>query len=109
MKYFSYEFKKATNLWKLYILSKIHEKFHSAPGRLLISNSGISIEICLEFLDYPLKPTMPKGWSYMKDSDGFINKSKNHSTINDNAVLVNSGPSGLYPRIPNKVGLRGFK
>ena len=41
-----------------------------------------------EFLDYDLKPIMQKGWSHTKYSVDFINKTKNLSTIPDNAILV---------------------
>ena len=88
MKYFTYEFKKATNFGKLYLLPKIHKRLHNVPGRPVISNCGSPTEKCSEFLDHHLKPIMQKGWSYIKDSGDFINKTKNLSTIPDNAILV---------------------
>ena len=36
IKYFTYEFKKATNFGKLYLLSKIHKRLHNFPGRPVI-------------------------------------------------------------------------
>ena len=52
---------------------------------------------------------MQKGWSYIKDSGDFINKTKNLSTIPDNAILVTADVVGLHPSIPHEAGLRALK
>ena len=109
MKYFTYEFKKATNFGKLYLLPKIHKRLHNVPGRPVISNCGSPTEKCSEFLDHHLKPIMQKGWSYIKDSGDFINKTKNLSTIPDNVILVTADVVGLYPSIPHEAGLRALR
>ena len=57
-KYFSTEFKKATNLCKLYLLLKIHKRLENVPGRPVISNCGTPAEKVSEFLDSQLKPVM---------------------------------------------------
>ena len=54
MKYFTYEFKKATNFGKLHLLPKIHKRLHNVPGRPVISNCGSPTEKCSEFLDHHL-------------------------------------------------------
>ena len=76
LKYFTYEYKKVSNLGKLYILAKIHKRLHNVPGRPVISNCGTPTEKASEFLDYHLKPIMQRGKSYIKDSGDFINKIK---------------------------------
>ena len=38
LKYFTVEFKKATNLGKLYLLPKIHKRLENVPGTPVISN-----------------------------------------------------------------------
>ena len=38
MKYFTYEFKKATNFGELYLLPRIHKRLLDIPGRPVISN-----------------------------------------------------------------------
>ena len=52
---------------------------------------------------------MQEGWSYIKESDDFINKTKNLSTIRDNAILVTADVVGLYPSIPHEAGLRALR
>ena len=68
-----------------------------------------SLKKCSEFLDHHLKPIMQKGWSYIKDSGDFINKTKNLSTIPDNAILVTADVVGLYPSILHEAGLRALR
>ena len=58
LKYFTYGYKKVSNLVKLYLLPKIHKRLHNVPGRTLISNCGTPTEKASEFLDYHLKPIM---------------------------------------------------
>ena len=52
---------------------------------------------------------MPKGWSYIKDSSDFINKTKNLSIIPDSAILVTGDVVGLYPSITHEAGLRALR
>ena len=66
LKYFSYEYRKATSIGKLYFIPKTRKTIHNVPGRPLISNCGTPTEKCSEFLDYHLKPLMRRGWSYIK-------------------------------------------
>ena len=57
-KYFSYNYKKSTNLGKMNLLPKIHKRLEIVPGRRVISNCGTRMKKVSEFLDYHLKPTM---------------------------------------------------
>ena len=52
---------------------------------------------------------MQKGWSYIKHSGYFINKTKNLSNIPDNAILVTVDVVGLYPSIPHEAGMRALR
>ena len=52
--YFNFNFKKATNLGKLYLLPKIHKGLSNLPGRPLISNCGTPTEKVSEFPDHQL-------------------------------------------------------
>ena len=108
LKYFTYEYKKATNLGKLYLLPKIHKRL-SVPGRPVISNCGTPTEKTSEFLDYHLKPIMQKGKSYIKDSGDFINKIKSIENIPEGSILVTADVVGLYPSIPHEAGLNALR
>ena len=72
--YFTYSFKKATSLGKLYFLPKIHKRLSAVPGRPVISNCLTPTEKVVEYLDYILKTIMQESWSYIKDSDDFLKK-----------------------------------
>ena len=64
---------------------------------------------CSEFLDNHLKPIIQKGWSYIKNSGDFINKTKNLSIIPGNAILVTVEVVGLYSSIPHEAGLTALR
>ena len=52
---------------------------------------------------------MQESWSYIKDSEDFINKIGQIGDIPDNAILVTADRVGLYPSIPNNAGLKATK
>ena len=106
LKYFTYEFKKTTNLGKFYLLPKIHKRLENVPGRPIISNCGAPTEKSSECLDFHLKSIMQNGASYIKDSNNFKSKIKNIDIPND-APLVIVDVVGLYPSIPHEAGLSG--
>ena len=107
LKYFSYQYKKSTNLGKMYLLPKIHKRLFDVPGRPVISNCGTPTEKVSEFLDYHLKPVMQEGKSYIKDTGDFLQKIRNINNIPENAILVTADVVGLYPSIPHQEGLFG--
>ena len=65
VKYFSYDFKKTSNVDKFYLLPKVHEQLFNVPGRPGISSYGTPTEKASEFLDFYLKPLMQSDWSYI--------------------------------------------
>ena len=81
LKYFTIEFKKATNLGKLYLLPKIYKPLENVRGRPVVSNCDTPTEKVTEFLDSQMKPVMQSSWLYIKDSGDFIKKIKNTGTI----------------------------
>ena len=109
MKYFTYEYKKACNLGKLYLLPKIYKRLFNVPGRPVISNCGRPTEKFSEFLDHHRKPVMQKGLSYIRDSQHFLEKIKTIGSVPENAFLVTADVVGLYPRIPHQAGLKALK
>ena len=108
LKYFTNEFKKATNLGRFYLLPKIHKRLENVPGRPVISNCGAPTEKASEFLNFHLKSIMQNGASYYKDSNNFKSKIKNINIPND-ALLVTADVVGLYPNIPHEVGLSALR
>ena len=44
LKYFTYEYKKSTNLGKVNLLPKIHKHLNNIPGRPVISNCAVRTE-----------------------------------------------------------------
>ena len=109
LKYFSYEYRKATNFGKLYFVPKIHKRLQNVQVRPFISNCGTPTEKCSEFLDYHLKPLMQNGWSYIKDSGDFIKRTRNLGSIPKNAILITADVVGLYPSIPHEAGLKALR
>ena len=110
LKYFSYEYKKITNLGKLYLLPKIHKRLENVPGKPVISSCvSTPTEKVSEFLDYHLKAVMQRGRSYIKDSGDFLKKIKNLGSLPENAILVTADMVGLYPSIPHEAGLQALE
>ena len=107
-KYFSYNYKKSTNLGKMYLLPKIYKRLESVPGRPVISNCGTPTEKVSEFLDYHLKPTMQSAKSYIKDSSDFLRKLNDLGKLPENAILVTTDVVGLYPSNPHADGLEAL-
>ena len=108
LKYFTYNFKKATNLGKFYFLPKIHKRLANVPGRPVISDCGTLTEKVSEYLDFLLKPVMQDGWSYIKDTGDF-QKIKRLGKIPEGAILVTADVVGLYPNIPHDLGLQSLR
>ena len=72
LKYFSYSFKNASCLGKMYLLPKIHKRLYNVAGRPIISNCGTPTEKVSEFLDHHLQLVMKSGKSYVKDTGDFL-------------------------------------
>ena len=109
IKYFTYEYKKATNFSKLYFLYKILKRLFEVPGRPVISNCGTPTDKWSEFFDHHLKKVTKKGWSYVKESGDFIKEINNLVSIPENAILVTADMVGLYPSVTHEVVLRALR
>ena len=104
-----YEYKKVTNLGKLYPLSKIHKRLYNVPGRPVISNCGTPTDKVSEFLDHHLKSIKQEGWSCIKNTDDFLKKVQNIRKIHQHSILVTAVVAGLYPSIPHNAVLKALK
>ena len=109
LKYFTYEYQKATNLGKMYLLPKIHKRLSNVPGRPVISNCGTPTEKVSEFLVFQLKSVIQSSKSYIKYGRDFIRKIKDIHYVSSNAILVTADVVGLYPSIPHDSGLKVLK
>ena len=109
MKYFTYKYKKACNLGKLYLLPKIHKRLFNVPTRPVISNCGTPTEKVSELLDHHLKPITQNGISYIRESQHFLEKIKTIGTVHENAILVTADVVGLYPNILHQEDLKALK
>ena len=109
LKYFTYNFKKATNFRKLYFLPKIHKRLSAVPGRPIISSCGTPTEKVAEYLDYILKPVTQESWSYIKYSGDFLKKIKNIGKISEGAILFTADVIGHYPSTSHGAGLETLR
>ena len=71
LKYVSCDFKRTTNIDKLYLLTKIHKWLHNVPGGPVILNCGTSTEKATDVLDF-LEHLMQSSWSIIRDSGDYI-------------------------------------
>ena len=108
-KYLRFEFRKTCNLGKKYLLPQFHKRLSKVPGRPVVLNWRALTEKVSKFIDSHIQPIIRKGWSYMKDSEDFINKSPKLGKIIDYAILVTAVVVGLYPRIPHNFGVSALK
>ena len=52
---------------------------------------------------------MQDGWSYVKDTVGFLKKIKRLGKTPESAILVTADVVGLYPNIPPDLGLQSLR
>ena len=103
--YFKFNFKKVTNVGKLYLLPRIHKRLSNVPRRPVISNCGTPTKKVLKYLDHHFQPVMEEGKSYIKDTSDFLDKLKDLVDMPEGAILVAADVVGLYPSIPHTEGL----
>ena len=103
--YFKFNFKKASDLGKLYLLPEIQENLSNLPGRSVISNWEIPTEKVLGFVDHQLQTLMKQGNLYIKDTGDFLEKL---TAIGKIAILVTVDVVGLYCSFLYYEGLKGL-
>ena len=106
---YSFKYKKACNLGKLYFPPKIHKRLYNLPGRSVISNCGTPTEKASEFFDNHLQPSVQNSWSYIRNSGDLIYRINRTENIPNDAVLVTAAVTGLHPCIPHVAGLKPLK
>ena len=103
--YFKFNFKKATNVGKFYLLPKIHKSLSKVPGCPVISNYVMPTEKISEFLTHHLQALAKQGESYIKDTGDFLEKLKSIGQIPKGAILVTVDVVEFSPSIPHDGGL----
>ena len=72
---------------------------------LVISGCGTCTERISEFVDYHIKPLVPRIPSYIKDTKHFLQELNKLGKLPEGAILVTADVVGLYPHIPHEEGL----
>ena len=88
---------------RFYLLPKIHKSIQNPPGRPIMSGNKHPTEKLSEYVDFHLKPHVPKIKSYLKDTSHFLEIIKD-VTLPPNAKLVTFDVSSLYTNIQHKDG-----
>ena len=104
--YFKFNFKKATNLRKFYLLPKIHKGLNNVPSRPIILNCETPTEKVSEFFDHQLQAITKQGNLYIKDTGDFLEKLIAKGEIPKGAILVTADVVGLYPSILHDEGFK---
>ena len=91
------------------LLHRIHKRLNNVPGRPVISNCGYYTENIFVFLDFHLQPLAQAVKSYIKDTNGFLNKLRSLPKLPDNIILCTVDVVGLYPNIPHEEGLSALR
>ena len=112
-KRFTYSFKNASCLGKMYLLPKIHKRIYNVAGCPVISNCGTPTEKMSKFLDHHLQPVTKGAKSYVKDINNFLEKLEELGKVPPNAMLVTANVVGLYPSIcmtqVSKLSMKNWK
>ena len=112
-KRFTYSFKNASCLGKMYLLPKIHKRIYNVAGCPVISNCGTPTEKMSKFLDHHLQPVTKGAKSYVKDINNFLEKLEELGKVPPNAMLVTANVVGLYPSIRmtqvSKLSMKNWK
>ena len=60
---YSFKYKNACNLGKLYLLPKIHKRLYNIPGKPVLYTCGTPTDKASEYLNNHLKPIIQNSWS----------------------------------------------
>ena len=92
---------------RFYLLPKLHKR--GCPGRPVISGCNTPTEKISAFVDHHLKPLVAAVPSYVKDTNDFLKKLRDISTLPSGAIMVTIDVVGLYPHIPHDEGLQSIR
>ncbi len=89
----------------LYTQPKIHKGVLPPPGRPIVSGNNSPSERISAFVDWFLKPIVPKIPSYIKDTTHFLQLIEDLGEIPENCFLATLDVSALYTNIPQQEGI----
>ena len=93
---------------RFYTLPKIHKNIQQPPGRPIMSANNHPTERISELVDLFLKPHLSSTNSYIKDTNHFINITK-ELELEETDHIVTLDVSALYTNIPITEGLEALK
>ena len=79
------------------------------PGRPLISGCNTPTAKISAFVDHHLKPLAAAAPSYVKDTNEFLKKLRDISTLPIGAIMVTLDVVELYPHIPGEEVLKSVR
>ena len=91
---------------KFYISPKNYKP--NIPGRPVINSIECHTSKMSRFVYHLLQPVVKQIYSYIKDTNHFINKVNNYS-VPVNSILVTMDVRSLYTSIPNNEGIAATK
>ncbi|XP_053383797.1 uncharacterized protein LOC128550001 [Mercenaria mercenaria] len=99
---------------QFYILPKIHKTFDDNlplgyPGRPIVSAYDSCTDHISKYVDHILQPFVQSLPSYIKDTNDFITKLKQHKLSNHKTFLVTLDVNSLYTNIPHTEGIEACK
>ncbi len=89
----------------LYTQPKIHKGVLPPPCRPIVSGNDSPSERISQFVDFFLKPIVPKIPSYIKDTTHFLKLIEDLGEIPENCLLATLDVSALYTNIPQSEGI----
>ncbi len=93
----------------LYTQPKIHKGILPPPCRPIVSGNNSPSERISAFVDWFLKPILPKIPSYIKDTTHFLKLIEDLGEIPENCLLATLDVSALYTNIPQSEGIQACR
>ena len=94
---------------KFYMLPKIHKNLDKPPGRPIVSENECPTERISEFVDFFLKPLLPKLKSYVQDTTHLINLLEAIKKLPKHTKLVVADVVSLYTNIIIAEGVKSVR
>ena len=109
LNYYSFKYKKECNIGKLHFLPKMHKRLYNVPRRPVISVAALQKKHQNFSIYNHLKPIMQNSWSYIRDSEHFIDKINRIENIPNDVILITADLIGLYLGVPHVAVLKAVK